>query len=114
MTNTKNTASWAIEVGYLPVRASAYTSEAYIDYCNTEGKDARSTELLTALNAVYSSSTVDKVFTTPPFKGSSTARTEVNSLMVNVLKDAADGTAIDDAYLKTKFDLAINNTLKEM
>ena len=34
--------------------------------------------------------------------------------MVNVLKDAADGTAIDDAYLKTKFDLAINNTLKEM
>ena len=114
MTNTKNTASWAIEVGYLPVRASAYTSEAYIDYCNTEGKDARSTELLTALNAVYSSSTVDKVFTTPPFKGSSTARTEVNSLMVNVLKDAADGKDINDEYLKTKFDLAINNTLKEM
>ncbi len=114
MTNTKNTASWAIEVGYLPVRASAYTSEAYIDYCNTEGKDARSTELLTALNAVYSSSTVDKVFTTPPFKGSSTARSEVNSLMVNILKDAADGTTIDDTYLKTKFDLAINNTLKEM
>lgn len=114
MTNTKNTASWAIEVGYLPVRASAYTSEAYIDYCSTEGKDARSTELLTALNAVYSSSTVDKVFTTPPFKGSSTARSEVNSLMVNILKDAADGTTIDDTYLKTKFDLAINNTLKEM
>ena len=114
MTSTKNTASWAIEVGYLPVRASAYTSEAYSDYCSVEGKDARSTELLTALNAVYSSSTVDKVFTTPPFKGSSSARTEVNSLMVNILKDAADGTAIDDAYLKTKFDLAINNTLKDM
>ena len=114
MVSTKNTASWAIEVGYLPVRASAYTSEAYSDYCSTEGKDARSTELLTALNAVYSSSTVDKVFTTPPFKGSSTARTEVNSLMVNVLKDAADGKDINDEYLKTKFDLAINNTLKEM
>lgn len=114
MVSTKNTASWAIEVGYLPVRASAYTSEAYSDYCSTEGKDARSTELLTALNAVYSSSTVDKVFTTPPFKGSSTARTEVNSLMVNVLKDAADGKTIDDAYLKEKFDLAVNNTLKDM
>ena len=114
MVSTKNTASWAIEVGYLPVRASAYTSEAYSDYCSTEGKDARSTELLTALNAVYSSSTVDKVFTTPPFKGSSTARTEVNSLMVNVLKDAADGKDINDTYLKEKFDLAINNTLKEM
>ena len=114
MVSTKNTASWAIEVGYLPVRASAYTSEAYSDYCSTADKDARSLELLTALNAIYSSSTVDSVFTTPPFKGSSTARTEVNSLMVNILKDAAGGTTIDDAYLKTKFDLAINNTLKDM
>ena len=114
MVNTKNTASWALEVGYLPVRASAYTSEAYSDYCSTEGKDARSTELLTALNAVYSASTVDSVFTTPPFKGSSSARTEVNSLMVNILKDAANGTTIDDTYLNEKFALAINNTLKEM
>ena len=114
MVSTKNTASWAIEVGYLPVRSSAYTSEAYSDYCSTEGKDARSPELLTALNAVYSSSTVDSVFTTPPFKGSSTARTEVNSLMVNLLKDAKDGTTIDDAYLDTAFALAINNTLKDM
>ena len=114
MVNTKNTASWAIEVGYLPVRASAYTSEAYSDYCSTEGKDARSTELLTALNAIYSSSTVESVFTTPPFKGSSAARTEVNSLMVNLLKDATDGKTIDDAYLNAAFDLAINNTLKEM
>ena len=114
MTSTKNTASWAIEVGYLPVRASAYTSEAYSDYCSTEGKDARSTELLTALNAVYSSSTVDSVFTTPPFKGSSSARTEVNSLMVNLLKDAADGKTIDDTYLNEKFELAINNTKKDM
>ena len=114
MVSTKNTASWAIEVGYLPVRSSAYTSEAYSDYCSTEGKDARSSELLTALNAVYSSSTVDSVFTTPPFKGSSTARTEVNSLMVNLLKDAKDGTTIDDAYLDTAFALAINNTLKDM
>ena len=114
MVSTKNTASWAIEVGYLPVRASAYTSEAYSDYCSTEGKDARSTELLTALNAIYSSSTVESVFTTPPFKGSSSARTEVNSLMVNILKDAKDGKAIDDAYLDEAFALAINNTKKEM
>ena len=34
--------------------------------------------------------------------------------MVNVLKDAADGKDINDTYLKEKFDLAINNTLKEM
>ena len=114
MVNTKNTASWAIEVGYLPVRASAYTSEAYSDYCSKEGKDARSTELLTALNAIYSSTTVQSVFTTPPFKGSSTARTEVNSLMVNILKDATEGKTVDDEYLNEKFALAINNTLKDM
>ena len=114
MVSTKNTASWAIEVGYLPVRASAYTSEAYSDYCSTEGKDARSTEILTALNAVYSASTVESVFTTPPFKGSSSARTEVNSLMVNILKDAAENKTIDDSYLNEKFALAVNNTLKDM
>lgn len=114
MVNTKNTASWAITVGYLPVRASAYTSEAYSDYCSTEGKDARSAELLTALNAIYSSSTVDYVFTTPPFKGSSSSRTEVNSLMVNMLKDATENKTIDDAYLNNAFALAINNTLKDM
>ena len=114
MVSTKNTASWAIEVGYLPVRASAYTSEAYSDYCSKEGKDARSQELLTALNAIYSSTTVSSVFTTPPFKGSSTARTEVNSLMVNLLKDATEGKTIDDTYLNDAFALAINNTLKDM
>jgi len=114
MVNTKNTASWAMTVGYLPVRSSAYTSEAYSDYCSTEDKDPRSTELLTALNAVYSSSTVDYVFTSVPFKGSSTARTEVNSMVVNILKDAKDGKTIDDAYLDAAFNLAINNTLKDM
>ena len=114
MVNAKNTASWAIEVGYLPVRATAYTSEAYSDYCSTEGKDARSTELLTALNAIYSSSTVESVFTTPPFKGSSAARTQVNSLMANLLKDATENKTIDDAYLDAAFDLAINNTKIEM
>ncbi len=114
MVNTKNTTSWAIQVGYLPVRDSAYTSEAYSDYCSTEGKPARGSELLTALNAIYSASTTDIVFTSSPFKGSSTARSEVQSMVANILKDAKDGTTIDDAYLNAKFSLAINNTLKDM
>ena len=114
MTNTQNTAKWAITVGYLPVRASAYTSEAYSDYCSTEGKDARSLELLTALNAIYSSSTVDKVFTTPPFKGSSSARSEIQSMTANIIKDASLGTTIDDTYLNNCFNLAENNILINM
>ena len=114
MTSTKNTAKWALTVGYLPVRASAYTSEAYSDYCSTEGKDARSLELLTALNAIYSASTVDIVFTTPPFKGSSAARSEIQSMVANIMKDATEGTTIDDAYLNSKFSLAENNILKVM
>ena len=114
LTNTVNTAKWAIEVGYLPVRSSAYSSEAYFEYCDTTGKPAMSTELLTARNAVYSSSTTSWVFTTPAFKGSSQARTEVGSLMATMLKDATEGKAIDDAYLKNAFDLAENNTLKNM
>ena len=114
MTNATNTAKWAIEVGYLPVRSSAYNSEVYYDYSNTEDKPAMSTELLTARNAVYSSSTTNWVFTTPAFKGSSQARTEVGSLMATMLKDATEGKPIDDAYLTAAFDLAENNTLKNM
>ena len=114
MTSAQNTAKWAITVGYLPIRASAYNSEAYADYCSTEGKDARSLELLTALNAIYSSSTVDSVFTTPPFKGSSTARSEIQSMVANIMKDAAGGTTIDDTYLNSCFSLAENNILIDM
>lgn len=114
LTNTTNTAKWAITVGYLPVRSSAYTTEAYNEYCELNGKPAMSEELLTALNAIYSSSTTNWVFTTPAFKGSSQARTEVGSLMATMLKDAMEGKTIDDAYLTAAFDLAENNTLKNM
>ena len=114
LTNSTNTAKWPIEVGYLPVRSSAYSSEAYFDYSDVSNKPAMSEELLVARNAVYSSSTTNWVFTTPAFKGSSTARSEVGSLMATMLKDAMDGKTIDDAYLNTAFDLAENNTLKDM
>lgn len=114
ITSTNNTAKWATTVGYLPVRTSAYTSETYQEYCDDTGKDARSLELLSALNAKYSSSTSSYVFTTPAFKGSSSARTQVGSLVATMFKDVAAGKTIDDAYLKTAFDLAVNNIKKDM
>ena len=85
-----------------------------MDYCSTEGKDAKSAELLSALNAIYSTSVTRYVFTSVPFKGSSTARTEIGSLMANLLKDAKDGKTIDDAYLDAAFSLAENNIKKDM
>ena len=109
-----NTAKWATTVGYLPVRSSAYTSEIYSEYCDETGKDARSAELLAAINAKYSASTNESVFTTPAFKGSSSARTQVGSLMATMFKDVAKGVEINDAYLKTVFDLAVNNIKKDM
>lgn len=114
MVNTKNTAKWATTVGYLPVRQSAFTSEIYMDYCSIEGKEEKSPELLTALNALYSTSVINNVFTSVPFKGSSSARTQVGAMMTNILTDAVKGVTIDDTYINSAFDTAINNILKDM
>ena len=114
LSSKENTAAWALEVGYLPVRTSAYSTEKYADYCDDTGKEARSQELLCALNAKYSSSTSEYVFTSVPFKGSSSARTQVGSLFGTMFKDIRNGTTIDDAYLNNAFDLAVNNIKKDM
>ena len=112
MAKKENTAKWAVTVGYLPIRTSAYTSETYMEYCSTEGKDEL--ELLSAENAINSASTNDFVFTNVAFKGSSRCRTEVGSLVANTLKDGMNGTTIDDAYVNSKFALAVNNTKADM
>lgn len=114
LTNTANSALWGTTVGYLPVRTSSYTDEVYIDYCDETGKPARSLELLSSLNAQYSSKVSEYVFSTPAFKGSSTARTQVGAVMLNAMKDARDGTTVDDAYLNSKFNAAVQNILKDM
>ena len=114
LTNSENSAHWATETGYIPVRESSYSNEYYISACDKTGKTARSLELLKAINAEYCASVSEYYFSTPSFKGSSTARTQVGALMLNALKDGRNGTTIDDAYLNSKFNTAYNNIVLDM
>lgn len=114
ISNAENSAIWATTVGYLPVRQSSYESEVYFEYCDSNGKTARSLELLSALNAQYSANNTQYCFSTPAFKGSSTARTQVGAVMTNMLKKSYDGDVTTLEDIQTALNNAESNTLLAM
>ncbi len=111
MTNSKNAARWAVTVGYLPVRTSSLSQEVYLEYADTTGKDPKTKELLVAKNAQYSTVASNNVFTSPVFKGSSTARTQVGGVMAAVL-NATSGLTL--AQIQALLDQAENNIKLDM
>lgn len=108
LTSSKNSAIWATTVGYLPVRYSSLEQEVYIDYADVTGKPARSPELLTAKNAQYSTVASSNVFTSPVFKGSSTARTVVGATMAKVLNHT------DSVYSLSEIKGLLNEAVNEI
>ena len=111
MTNSKNAARWAVTVGYLPVRTSSLSQEVYLEYADTTGKDPKTKELLVAKNAQYSTVASNNVFTSPVFKGSSTARTQVGGVMAAVL-NATSGLTLPQ--IQALLDQAENNIKLDM
>lgn len=110
MTNEQNSLTWALDTGYMPIRLSNYSSDAYLEYASTDGKPDLSLELLQAKNAAYVSTVSDDLFTSPVFKGSSAARTQAGSIMTQSLTAAN----CDDAFLDDLFKKAVDNVLLEM
>lgn len=97
---------WATATGYLPVRSSVYTDEAYFEYCSEEGTAAASVDKLAARTATYCTTITDQLYASPTFKGSSTARDQVGALMTNVLlKATAECT---DAWILEQFNAAVS------
>lgn len=88
LTTTYNSALWAVTVGYMPIRTSSLSTEIYLEYADTTGKDSKSQELLVAKDAIYSSNATNYAYTSSVFTGSSTARTQVGAVMASVLADS--------------------------
>ena len=109
-TNTENAAAWAITTGYSPIRYSTLDSPEYSDYSSTDGKDARTIDILNARVAQYVTTVSRDLFASPVFKGSAEARTQAGSLMIQALNEKN----ISDAKLNELFDTAKNNVLKKM
>jgi multiple sugar transport system substrate-binding protein len=93
ITNTKNSAVWSVSTGYNPVRTSSFTDDAYVN------RDATGSKILVKKVADFLADDANNYsswyYTSPAFKGSSTARVEMGSLMGSVLLGTK---TIDNAF----------------
>lgn len=99
-TNATNTANLSTLTGYNPVRRSAFETDLYKNWVLEEADDGQSMLVRTVLeyaDANYG----DAYFTSPAFRGSSTARVQVGGIITNVLLGTL---TMDEA-----FDSALTN-----
>ncbi len=106
-TNVEFQAAFAMASGYVPVLKSVATNPVYADYiASADGYD-----FITALSAKVCLEQEDAYYTSPAFNGSSTARTEVSSLLSKCLSTKADNVdvMIEDAFQEAIEECEYNN-----
>ena len=109
LTNAQNTAAWAMETGYAPVRYSVLEDPEYQDFINETDKTPRSEDQIKAAVGGYMGRVGPDMYSSPVFKGSAEARVQVGALLSNCLLDANL-----DANIDALFQSAYENTLKKM
>ena len=109
-TSTKYNTAWATTTGYTPIRYSVMETEDYLDYSNYLDKDDNTLARLTAFNASYASSVLNFLFTSPVFKGSSTARQQVGGIYAACVAAGNDLDTQIDSIFQTAYD----NTILKM
>ena len=115
ITNETNNLFWAINTGYSPIRYSVNESDVFQKYIN-EGKSSSDPSAhLAALATEYISNPEfvgEALFSSPVFRGSGAARTNVGGIITSALTlSAADCT---DEKINEIFQSAYDNTLKFM
>ncbi len=110
LTNEENSLYWSLETGYMPIRYSGYESDDYLDYADASQYPEKSLERLTANNAAYVGTVTDYLFTSPVFKGSSSARQAAASVMTTCLTTAN----LTDDVLDDIFQKAVDDVLLDM
>ena len=109
-TNTKYNCAWALQTGYSPIRYSVMETTDYLAYQDVESQEEHTIDRLYALNARYAASVGKYAFSSPVFKGSATARTEVGKIFAKCVS-AGDNL---NAQIDSIFQEAINNTTLKM
>ena len=110
--NKQNDLYWSTQTGYSPLRYSTYETSEYSEYMDPSGKEKMSLEKLTAEVASYNASVANDLYISPVFKGSATARTQVGSIVTQVMKTKK--AELTDEKLDSIFQSAIDETLKKM
>lgn len=84
-------AAFSIESGYNPCRLSTFDVEQYIEHMESDN--------ITAAAARVASTMSDRFYTSPAFKGSSTAREQVGTALVYAIQSQkTPAEALEDAY----------------
>jgi len=109
LTEIRSQIAWSTTTGYSPIRENVATSDDYLYYCNDERFDEKTADHLKALNAQYVIEYTSTFFSSPVFKGSSAARTNVGGLMTKCMVDENLEANINQYFLD-----AYNNTIMKM
>lgn len=114
MINEKNSLKWSLDTNYSPIRYSNLESGDYMDATMEDDLEIGSLDMVKARAFQYvgRSEVSSALFTSPVFKGSDVARTQVGSLVTTLLK--ADPTAFNDALVNAEFAKAENNVKTKM
>ncbi len=104
-TNEVNAATWVIETQYLPIRKSTFASDAWAEYVGDASADQMVVD-----QSRYVQTVANELYSSPVFKGSSEARTQVEGLTTKALTEKN----LTDATLDKLFQTAYDNTLKRM
>lgn len=101
-TNTENSAAYAISTGYSPVRKSSFNCDSFLKFTNVPSPDGK--ERLFQQTLKFNSELTELYFTSPAFKGSSTARSSMDGILANVLLGTKTiEQAFDDALTDCLF-----------
>lgn len=117
--STEYATQWAMNTGYAPIRKSVSSSEAFRRWSDPNRQPAKTLAHLNALTAqfVASSASMDSLFSSPVFSGSSKARKGVSGIIADIFKtDAAykDGDIVEDKFeeaVTTNFRKGYNNSI---
>ena len=109
LTSVRSSIAWATVTGYSPIRKSVAESDDFLEFSDPENFLPKTSDRLKAINAAYQESTMDYLFTSPVFKGSSEARTQVGGLATKAI-----GSADLEAEIDKLFSDAYNNTTLKM
>ena len=108
LTTAKRMTAWSTLTGYSPIRQSVYESDDYLAFSDPTIWGSKTADRLKAFNAMYIDSTIDYLFSSPVFKGSSEARTQVGGLTTK----AISSTKLEEEIDKLFSDAYNNTTLK--
>lgn len=97
LSNETNSLDWALGTGYSAIRESSFKDELYIEAGDWQSKTEKTLDRVMA-KSLAAMSDVGKMYVSPAFKGSSTARTQAGGLMTWALTTKSYDAEVDKKF----------------